>query len=733
LKIINCKEFSIYQADSNNPSYLVKVNLLDNEEKQSFLKAIVENIDNCKDFLQFYQEIKLSTTEAFFISISEKDNSPLIITFYNKETKNFSIIGIPLKSSKLPIPKVLISKITKVTTFVEIWNDLTKKEIKINDIMYSIFNIIQFNYGNPLIAIKYNKNNEYLLRNYDSYWKEVEKEFKNIKKFSPIFHEYLLMRNPNLNRLFPRSYRKRHLIKGLDEVFILIQNKKGNTPYFVRNYRSLGSWNPRGYESNIFKGKGTGKTIETLFLHKISINDLTSTERADIIETLNSKVPGPKIGSLVKYKSKRSYKVEGPKYVYKFKYQIKKIDEMMHYLWWIFIGGDWAKGTLAPAQRELNDYLKEKRINFIEDIQRNSIKVASNLETFEIYVVDKSKALKSFVEKLAFEIGWMNEKGLIKEISAVFWDLINNYTLPGKKNKVISTIKLGRLWQESLLEHLEILNKKYSVREASIADLGPISKKPMEFWDEGRKDSFTRVIAAMIQDKVVREKIREKIGIKLVLNVKVVESGHFRGKKSLPSKPDLLIYRKRNRTIFNLIEQVQVKIKRPIGYGVGEIKIDDFLLDFLKTIDYIGEKEGSNIIPYQIEVIKMKETLNNKTDCAISSNAAILSYWEKTSIQGRRIGDLISAIYLSGWGGNKRKQNELLKDVSSLLAECTKQMFSGTDLLMGTERIPLNAKQIELIIDSLEINPIEGSTKFLRKALITTLKEIYEVFVNDDL
>jgi hypothetical protein len=39
LKIVNCKEFSIYQADSNNPSYLVKVNLLDNEEKQSFLKA----------------------------------------------------------------------------------------------------------------------------------------------------------------------------------------------------------------------------------------------------------------------------------------------------------------------------------------------------------------------------------------------------------------------------------------------------------------------------------------------------------------------------------------------------------------------------------------------------------------------------------------------------------------------------------------------------------------------
>ena len=117
----------------------------------------------------------------------------------------------------------------------------------------------------------------------------------------------------------------------------------------------------------------------------------------------------------------------------------------------------------------------------------------------------------------------------------------------------------------------------------------------------------------------------------------------------------------------------------------------------------------------------------------LSSNAAILSYWGKTSIQGRRIGDLISAIYLSGWGGNKRKQNELLKDFSSLMAECIKQMFSGTDLLMGTERIPLNARQIELIIDSLEINPKEGSTKFLRKALITTLKEIYEGFVNDDL
>lgn len=610
--------------------------------------------------------------------------------------------------------------INDIVLFVNKWNEIVDSGCNVSEEMWKVYNKIQKFNGNPLCALKYLTKSDYTLRYYNE-MNDGIRELSKINRFTPIYAKYLNFMNPELPSFQPRDIRSIHEIEGLEKLYFLISTEKDGSNYLVRNYsgKNERKWNPGGYQSSAFK---RFKVFEKLFTEKIKLNSLPTNIRSHIIKTLNSKVPGPKIGDtfISKTRGGRIYFVKGPKYVYRLSEDKETIDEVMQYLYLKYLpGNSWTGGTRIGGTRgRFVKYLNQYNLIFLEDLIDSSVDLIVENSNFKIGVCNKSKALKSFVEKVTKTLKWYDENGNFKPIDEEFWQFVKNAKNKSKRSRyktIISAGMIAKIWQESLLENVEFLDINYDLKTAKLAGFGNISKFPKIFWNENMKDGITRVIAAIMQDKGVRMIINQKTGLNLTENVKLLETGHICGSDSLISKPDLMTYYIREDRLGKAIELYQIKRMRDIGRGNDYISADDYLLDFLKTIDYIDPTLNNTIIPFQVGILKAGNAVSKLG--LLEHHAVILSYWGNTSEKACRIGDIVSSMHNLAFT-DTRKKDPIEKNV--LVQETLNRMKEGMNLLNGTIHYEVSRKKLQQIIDSFDLT--RGHLFFLRSAFIEVMK-----------
>jgi hypothetical protein len=677
---------------------------------------------------QIVQNEQLKLISKFF-NLQNVEDKEFIISKRAEDTTRSELLPSTITQTHLAKFKAKNSvyTINDIELFVNKWNEIVDNGCNISEEMWIVYNKIQESNGNPLCALKYLTKSDYYLRYYNELNDGI-RELSKINRFTPIYAKYLKFMNPEIPNFQPRDIRSNHEIEILDKLYFLISNEKNGSNYLVRNYSGKidRKWNPGGYQSSAFK---RFKVFEELFTEKIILNSLPTNIKYYIVKTLNSKVPGPKIGDtfISEPRGGRIYLVKGPKYVYRLKVDKETIDEVMQYVYLKYLpGNSWTGGTKVGGTRgRFVKYLKQYNLIFLEDLIDSSVDLTVENFNFKIGVCNKSKALKSFVEKVTNVLKWFDENGNLLTINEKFWQFVKNATNESKRSrykKIISAGMLAKIWQKSLLENVEFLDINYDLKTANLAGFGNISRLPKIFWNENMKDGITRVIAAIMQDKKVRVIINQKTGLNLTENVKLLETGHICGSYSLISKPDLMTYNIRGDRLGKAIELYQIKRMREIGRGSEYISADDYLLDLLKTIDYIDPTLKNTIIPFQVEILKAGNVVSRLGP--LEHHTVILSYWGNTSEKARRIGDIVSSMHNIAFT-DTRKKNPIERDV--LIQESLNRMKEGMNLLNGTTLYEVSRKRLNQIIDSFDLT--RGHLFFLRSAFIEVMKSCYSDFV----
>jgi hypothetical protein len=180
------------------------------------------------------------------------------------------------------------------------------------------------------------------------------------------------------------------------------------------------------------------------------------------------------------------------------------------------------------------------------------------------------------------------------------------------------------------------------------------------------------------------------------------------GDSSLIEKPDVITYEiLKNGKKGKAREIIQNKLVKHIGHQKGNISARDYLLDFCKTIGHFYGETGSGLIKLQMEFLRRKTSLYDKTEVASNNNVVFVSYWGLSIPIMQRMGDIIASVIL-------RKYTDGIVDKDILLSEVMRSLRQGRTALNGRKLDTLSKCRINTIIG----NTSMGETSYLKNRFL---------------
>ncbi len=602
-------------------------------------------------------------------------------SFENDLKKTLSAIGLDINSYN---PKSTNTQ----QKFVKEWNKHVKSNIKPTRDMWTIYNEIQISSVPPLLCIYNNTEYPYIRMKDES--KEAKKLFDSTLKRYP---------NMKTTTLIVEWLKFRGNIEGknpLVEVKIENPNTENQEKWFIRNKNS--AWNPEGLA---FKNNSAEKRfVNSDFFQEVRFQTESNQDKnkepystkSAILDSLFTKnnVPTGKV-----FQQAYRLKIE-PEIVDKFieelwsqeKRSIKQIDET------------------RPVLHTINEYYKGLKIS-------ESPLNIEIVEKFDIYLLDNSVSLfKPLFLELQSIVDYREEK--CDELSN-WWDLIRErITTEELANSLL------RASHSCLIQQKPIM---YRYSDATTSRFGPLLTKPNQFWREEFKNGFSGLSGALLEDPRIRESItnltKEDNTLNPLILHKYVQSklvGHDTvSSNRFISQPDGIT--QIDQTILDVFQN---KKSRPVGKKKDEIKAEDYLLDWLKTVGNYDPVNFS-INNFRLEFLERGESLNNLTDIASNHNAIIISYWGNSAKEIGRYMEVISSIHLNEFKRQK-KQNFSKEVLQNLVIEDLKKnnhlRYELTELDSPTQSI-IN-QLIPYAINS------QGEGSFLKDSILNLLSDFGE-------
>ena len=621
-------------------------------------------------------EEQAQTTHGKLLRSFEKARQIQLAASYNFARKNQKQVRGPRKSEPLELKKdnlvkvdgkeindgtncsviksgkmVLSGSIQEINRFINSWNGYVSIGGIITEEMWNIFNGIQDRFTTSMRAIKVVGEKEWRLHLYIDLINNLEDAIGSGGDTNRLIEQILFMID------------KIHITKsginpngiGLDDYFIKVDFPQCNDTtvvdrFYIMNRETMSGFNPYGRIHNVFKANRShlGWQLRNLLLKKVN---LSRSRARQILQKASLQIP---------YSKGVHYKARYPA-IFKLKYDAKKIEEVLEY---IFLkmskraklkdlvrydsNGTVIKGHCLANIMNYYDYAGTQ-------IKAGTKKyVSPNISSpFEIRITDFSEVLFDVVRQMIKKHNRQND------LTNEFWNSMKKRYEPQELVELITktSLKLSRG-----------IETTYNVKEALKAGLGGITDSMDEFWNERRSDSFTRLIAALISDEKVRKLINKKSNLNLPVNVFIDDViGHDSTFDNVVTVPDSIIYTlQKNCFIQGEAEEfIQVKILRAFSPSyVDRLKPEDYLLDFFKTIGNYDEKSRIGIKRFFIGVLRKGESLGGLTRLAENRSIVIIGFWSNSSTKVERMGDIITAFsrgYFSR--SNPIRDNDLLYDM----------------------------------------------------------------------
>jgi hypothetical protein len=543
------------------------------------------------------------------------------------------------KTEKIGSQASETGSIIDITEFIDSWNRISDfgKEPTIS--MINSYNSIKIKYDRNLYAIQ--KNDEKLyIRDYYSLNVITEPWFTGNKPVYPLRYKEWLVFTEKVNgtSAFIKIWIRNS--NGSKELFLVRNNYVNKKPV----------WNPKGIQKGQWKGKYS--FINCGLFEEVDISGRKNPLKGKIIKELNKK----------KYFYPKDW--QGQKRwinkLFRLKYNQDIVDEFLEIQFYDKMNSTRNRFRHVGKQFLKNYYNKFRQLSYVNTdvIEAEDFYTGELNPFFEIVFIDEFRALKAVINGL---------KNVSKYLECNQW-IEQLYSIR-------PIYSLVRLIQRERLSTIIRSDIKYSLPQAEkcLGKGHSLTRIPKEFWNEHRKDGFTKYAKALISDINVRKSINaftEKVrGLgRLQLRHKVIgESkwGNDSSNHNLVSVPDLITKYKQGKKLI-ASETVQNKLARRIGRRSGEINSEHFMLDYLKTIgNYNLISEPLNL---QFEFVPFSKTLGGTTDISKESNIVIISYWKDIKQEFMRFGEIISAFHRIGKYGSKIiSEKKIINEVYDLM------------------------------------------------------------------
>jgi hypothetical protein len=296
---------------------------------------------------------------------------------------------------------------------------------------------------------------------------------------------------------------------------------------------------------------------------------------------------------------------------------------------------------------------------------------------FKIAFVDKSREFNKLIKKL-------------EEILPIDNCSYHDWT---RTLEEISTVEdIAKKIQEA--HYLSVIESDINIdlQSADNYVVKSFTRDVERFWDERYDNGFSGFAKALIEDNRIRKsiteftEISEKLAPLLLRQDAIVEAkwGHDTSKLNLVTVPDIIVKNKIRNKIY-ACEIIQNKVARPIGKLSGQINVEHYLLDYLKTIgDY--HSLDIPIKQLQFEFIPEGESINGLTNIAKKYNSIIISYWGKSLPELIRFGEIVSAFHIQNEFRNSIENDE------KLIIDINKKLNYGRKALGFTRSIDSHTK-----------------------------------------
>ena len=599
-------------------------------------------------------------------------------------------------------------KMSNIDSFTNHWNQIVKLGKPPTKEMIMLYNEIKEKHGVSLYVINYKTAPGYKIRNFGNLPSIIDEWFT--RKYTTYFNEWLIYRG----HLEGKSAFIKVWVRGL-------KNREKEL-YLIPNYEAT-KWNTNGVPMELWKPKRSfilrsGLFTEVKFPPRYKYDPsrrntvlIRHPVKERIINCLKNVVDnnGKPIYKYPKEVSRQSWFNSA----YQLKFDESLIDEYLEGIYWQRIKTGRTRAERSSLKLSIINYYERlgERITSLSDLI-----IESELnETFEIYLVDESKALWDIISLL-------NDVIPLKTVTT-FDEWID-------KLKTEFGSEIARIIQNAKLQNLNKVPITFKLTDADKYQGGEtLTRDPIRFWVEKYTDGISGFAKALIGDNRVRKALKEfseasdgSKQLDLPLNVKIETNwAHNPTRVNIVTMPDIVVKEKTGRK-FHASEIVQNKVLREIGDNCGQISPRDYLLEYLRTM---GEYDPNNcsIKNIQLEFIPSGNTLGGRTDIAEDTNVVIISYWGNDVPQIGRVPEIIQSLRMIRYL-NKIENREIIN------RKVVDKLKQGIGALGFQRKMDENTSRV--IQELTELTSADGEVTFFRDSFLELLRKYGMALVSNN-